>query len=459
MSDEPRTEPGRGRAVTLGDIPFVVVSLLSGALLLYLGRSLTFWYDEWRSVTFDGTAFDYLRPVNEHWSTIPLALYRLTFEVVELRSYLPYLAQVILLHLSAVAAAYTLMRRRIGRPGATILSLPLLLLGVGAENLYWAFQTGFVGSVAFGLWALVLVEMPGRRAAVASAVLLLASLMCSGIGLVLLIGVVVRAVIDRQHRSRCLVAAPAGLAYLAWYATVGEDSVGEEGELAGAFSVVGFTFRGVGHASEALVGLDPLPTGRVVGVFLVACLALIAVRRRRRGRPQGLAIGCLGGLVSLYALIGVARAELDSDYTTRGRYVYVAAFFLALCVADLVPRRAPSAGLLQSRASILGTAAAGAAFAWVVAVNVNALQTERTQFRFQADVTRAVIDLAVTHEGEPWVDPQAALDLMPTASELPGLVRMYGSPLEDAYFPVSIPKPSAKAYSDARSYLTTGGER
>src|SRR4029453_15649606 len=76
------------------DIPFVVIALVSGAVLLYLGRSLTFWEDEWRSITFQGGLLDYLRPVNQHWSTIPLALYRLTFRFVGLPSYLPYLAHV-----------------------------------------------------------------------------------------------------------------------------------------------------------------------------------------------------------------------------------------------------------------------------------------------------------------------------------------------------------------------------
>ncbi len=89
--------------MTRADVPFIVLALVTGALLLYLGRSLTFWYDEWRSITFDGGFVDYFRPVNEHWSTVPLALYRATFEVVELRSYLPYLAQVIVLHLVAVS--------------------------------------------------------------------------------------------------------------------------------------------------------------------------------------------------------------------------------------------------------------------------------------------------------------------------------------------------------------------
>ena len=451
------SEPEHDPAVARGDLPFIVASAASGTFLLYLGRSLTFWYDEWRSVTFEGSALDYLRPVNEHWVTIPLALYRLTFEFVELHSYLPYLAQVIGLHLVACGGAYVLMRRRVGRLTATILALPLLLLGVGAENLYWAFQTAFVGSLAFGLWALVLVEMPGRKAAVASSVLLLMSLMCSGVGLFVLIGFAVRALADRELRRRAVVAVPPVLAYVVWYAVLGRDTVGDEGDLAGPVSVARFTFRGVGHAAEAFAGLDPLPTGRVVGVLLVAALAMLALRRTLRGRRQGLALGCLAGLVSMYALIGVARAGLEPDYTSRGRYVYVAAFFLVLCVADLAT--GARTGLPRTRPGVLAAVAAGTAVIWIVAVNVTALETERTQFRFQADVTRAVIELSVEHEGEPWLDPGAHLDLMPAARELPALVREHGSPLEDAYFPVRIPRPSAKAYSDARSYLAVRDEQ
>jgi hypothetical protein len=442
----------RARAITWADVPFMAASLISGAVLLYLGRSLTFWFDEWRSITFDGDALDYLRPVNEHWSTIPLALYRVTFAVVELQSYLPYLAQVIVLHLVSCAAAYVLMRRRVGRAMATILALPLLLLGTGAENLYWAFQTGFVGSVAFGLWALVMVAMPRRRSAVVSAVLLVASLMSSGIGLFFLVALFARTAVDRGLRGRSLVAAPGALIFLTWYAVFGRSGVGNEGDLGGIGSVLRFTYRGVGHAIEETVGLDPLPTGRAVGIAIVAVLAGVAVRRTLRGRPQGLAIGSLAGLVSMYALVGVARAELQPDYTTRGRYVYVAAFFLVLCIADLMA--GADFRVLHSHSRRVAAIAAGTLFTWALLVNVISLETARTQFQHQADVTRAVIHLAIEHEGEPWLDPGAHLDLMPTARELPGFVRNHGSPLEDAYVPSVVPTPSDRAYAEARRYLS-----
>lgn len=436
------------------DGPFAVAVVATGVLLLYSGRSLTFWFDEWRSIAFQGTVVDLFRPVNEHWQTFPLILYRSTFELVGLHSYLPYLAQVILLHLVAVAGAYVLMRRRVGPFTATLLCLPLLLVGVGAENLFWAFQTGFVGSVAFGVWSLGLIEQPGRRMAIAASVLLIVSLTASGIGLFFLVAVAGRAAAERVHRRRLAAVVAPSLVYLAWYALLGRDAIGSAGDLAKPVAVVRFTLCGIGHSIEAMGGLDRLGAGGLVGPALFAILGAIALRRAHRGQAQGLAIGCLLGLVAMYVVIGIARAELDSDYSTRGRYVYVAAFFLMLCIADLLAGKDVSVRAPGIRHRPLAVLAAGIALSWVLAVNIHALFTVRTQFQYQSDLTRAIIDLSIRHEGEPWLDPDAGLDLMPPAGALPAVVERYGSPLEDAYFPSVVSEPSDDAYEYARRILS-----
>lgn len=439
--------------MTRADVPFIVMALLSGALLLYLGRSLTFWFDEWRSITFDGGFVDYFRPVNEHWSTFPLALYRATFEVVELRSYLPYLSQVIVLHLVAVSGAYVLMRRRAGPLAATLLATPLLVLGAGAENLFWAFQTGFVGSVAFGIWALVLIEGPGRYAGFLASGLLIASLMASGVGLCFVAAVAGRTAFDHVLRSRVLVVVAPVIAYLVWHAFLGRNAVGAAGELADPVSVMRFTLRGMGFSVEAMVGLDRLPTNGVVGLAVFALLCAVALRRTVRGQTSGLAIGCLLGVASMYAVIGIARAALGFDYTTRGRYVYVAAFLLILCIVDLIEGEYALSLLPSTGRATAGAALVGVLLAWVIAVNSITLWTVHTQFQYQADLTRAVIELAIKHEGEPWLDPDAGLDLMPPAGELPAFIERHGSPLEDAYFPSVVPVPQLQAYRDGRLYL------
>jgi hypothetical protein len=447
-----RADGRQAALVSRGDLPFILAALACGAYLIYLGRSLTFWHDEWRSISFDGDAVDFLRPVNEHWQTIPLLLYRATFAIVELDSYLPYLAQVVALHTVAVAGAYVLMRRRVGRLGATVLSLPLLLLGVGGENLFWAFQTGFVGSVAFGIWSLVLAERAGRRSAIAASVLLIASLMASAIGLFFVVAVAGKLAVESAGRRGLVVVGLPALVFVWWYAVLGRDAVGAE-DLATPGAVARFAQRGIGHSVEVMVGVDRLPADGFLGLAVVAVLAAIVARSARVGLTKGLATGCLLGLVSMYVVIGVGRAGLDFDYATLGRYVYVAAFFLILCAADLVAESRDSIRALTGRRRALLVVVACAILGWVVAVNVNALLTVRTQYQYQADLTRATIDLAVAHRGEPWIDPTAGLDLMPEAAELPGFVERYGTPLEDAYFPSFARTPSTQAYEDARDVL------
>ena len=55
----------------------------------------------------------------------------------------------------------------------------MLVLGSGYYNLFWAFQMGFVASMALGLWALVALPNRPRLAAI----LLLLSVMTQGVGL------------------------------------------------------------------------------------------------------------------------------------------------------------------------------------------------------------------------------------------------------------------------------------
>ncbi|MGH3480228.1 MAG: hypothetical protein ACRDQD_25750, partial [Nocardioidaceae bacterium] len=288
------------------ELPFLVIAAFSGAALLFLGRGLTFYNDEWRWIAFDGGLIDYFRPHNEHWSTIPLLLYRGTFHFVELHSYLPYLAAVVAMHLAAVSGAYVLMRRRLPPLPSTLLALPLALLGVGGENLFWAFQTGFVGSVAFGLWALVVVERRSRYGTPATSALLLCSLMCSGMGLVMVIAVFLRAILDPGIRSRASSVVVPVIAFIAWFVLVGHRvDPTYRPEPAGPLDASVFTVRGAGRITQAMMGLVLIPAGLVIGVASFAALCVVALRsqRRRPGRP--LALASLVSLLALYAVLGV----------------------------------------------------------------------------------------------------------------------------------------------------------
>jgi hypothetical protein len=425
--------------------PIVILAVVAAVVLLYLGRSMTFWQDEWGSIAFDGGPLDFIRPVNEHWSTFPLLLYRATFAVTGLHSYLPYLAQVIALHLIAVAAAYWLIRRRAGWIVATFACIPLLFLGSGSENLFWAFQTGFVGSVAFGLSGLVALERSGRASAVGAAILLLLSLMSSGMGMFFLVAAFGRTLFDPELRWRTVAVIPPAIAYAVWYLTVGREAVMGSGHVAGVGAVLGFVARGVGHAIGAVSGLGALPRGEllavvVFGIALVAT-ALAVVRSRR---PPALAAGSLLAIVAMYAVIGLVRADLPSDFAARSRYVYVAAFFLVLAVADWLP-------LLRDwtsgRPRLRLVAEAGLALVLIVAIaaNLAAFGPNRARFQANADLTRAYIELALAHRDAGWIDPASPLPGMPPLPDLIAIVETSGSPLRDDLVPAVVKDTSAMA--------------
>ena len=48
------------------DLPILVLGACAAVVLIILGRSMTFWQDEWGAITFTGGPLDFLRPVNEH---------------------------------------------------------------------------------------------------------------------------------------------------------------------------------------------------------------------------------------------------------------------------------------------------------------------------------------------------------------------------------------------------------
>lgn len=440
-------EADRGPAWSRSDVPFLLVLFAAGLLLLYLGRSLTFRQDEWGFVSrfSDGVDIaDVIRPWNEHWTTLPALLYAATFQSVGLHSYLPYLAELIALHLLVVLGVYVLARRGIGRLAAALVSLPLLLVGSGSENLFWAFQTGFVGSAMFGTWALVFVEQRDRRSGVLASLALTAGLMCSGIGLVFLVVMAGRTVLDAHFRRRAAVLVLPVVTYLTWFALVGREELAGRRELAQVVDIASFAVRGIGHAVGSFSGLSLLPSGDVVGVLLLlAALAgvgwLIVVRRE----PVALAFGSLVGIIAMYVLIGSVRAAAASDLATRGRYVYVAAVLITIAVGDLGGRvRLPDRRVRRRTLAVVGS---GLVVALAVVVNLTALAAERNEMQRQADRTRAYVSLAIDRGDEAWVDPTTVLRGMPPLPELIALIERSGSPLHDGIVPSVARQPRASA--------------
>ena len=320
--------------------------------------------------------------------------------------------------------------------------------------MYWAFQTGFVGSVMFGVWALVVVERADRWSVASSSLLLLASLMSSGIGLVFLAVVAVRTLLDPGLRARVLTTMAPTVLYAVWFSAFGQDSV-QNDDIAGIRDLAQYVTHGIGHATGQITGLG-FADGRAA-LLVIGALAFATSWSVIADRAHALAAGCLFGVVTLYTLVGLVRAGPENDMPERSRYAYVVSFLLIISIGDWAPeawkRISHRPGL---RAFGLGT--------FVVAVvscvgsNAEALLATRAEFQHKADVARAYVSLALAYPGASWIDGDVS-GVLPPIPTLLEAVPAHGSPLEDRLVPSVVTRPGSRAYEEALVSIVGRGFR
>jgi hypothetical protein len=433
------------------DVAIAVAALLGGVWLVLLGRGLTFFWDEWefiqaRSLTDVSTWFV---PHGEHWTMLPALLYRAVFEIVGLRTYVPYHAVLIALHLLVVAGVYVLLRRTSGPWLAVLSALLILLFGSGFEDLFWAFQYGFVACTALGLAALILLDgAASTRRAVLLAIVVVAALMSSGLGLPVLAIVAVELWLRPEWRRHLWVALLGAAIYAAWFVAIGRVNVGSQGSpftMQALRNIPATIVDGFGAAVGGVFGVGPL-LGTIVATAL---LVVVAWQARRRGLPPRV-VAISAGLVVLYTIVGLARSEHPGGGAPR--LVYFAGPLLIVVLGQLVGRPAIPR---TPRARLLALAAAGALVALTFAWNIALLLHGRELFAQRADITRAMTALELDPPAGVAFDRTKPQIVMPSAEILAGVVARYGSPLHDAL--ADVPPPSAEARGKASAYLFEGG--
>ena len=328
---------------------FVFVAVLAIALPLYLyyGRHRWFFYDEWDFlvVRAGGSPGDLFRPHNAHWSTLPILAYRLLWRTVGLHSYVPYQVLLVMLHLTAAVLLRVVMRRADVNPWiATAAASLFVLFGVGYQNILWAFQIGFVGSLVFGLTHLLLADHDGPvdRRDWFGLVAGTASLMCSGVGVTMIAVVGIATFARRGWRTALLHTGPPALLYLVWWVAVARDASGSSSG-ADVGDAVRYVSTGIAVAFD---GMGQVPgLGVVFGVVLISGAWLVwqrradAVVRRHVAAPAAL----LGGALVFLFVSAIGRAgTYGADSARASRYLHlVAALSLpAIAVAaDAIARR------------------------------------------------------------------------------------------------------------------------
>lgn len=333
-----------------------LLSLLATfAVLLYYGSHQWFFTDEWEFITrnLPGPArLGLFVPHNEHWSTLPILIYRMLFAAVGLHTYLPYILVLIALHLTAAHLIWRLAMRAGGSAWiATSTVAVFLLLGAGWEQLVSAFQMSFSLSLVCGLgWLLVNdLDLPAWARILSGWVLGVATSMSSGIGIPMIGVVAIAALARRGPRDALTVASVPVLANLAWYAVVHPHatlpSTGHQLTL-----LPQFVWHGLSATADSAIGLP------VLGTVLVVALAVWLIVRNRA--VPSIAMGSAAGSFFLFVLVGYGRISLGVDQATAPRYIYLAAALLA-CPAALaltaVSRRVQFAEPLLIAALALST--------------------------------------------------------------------------------------------------------
>lgn len=427
MSAVPIERPRPDRA----DVVVGLATVAAVAVLTWLGRGLTFFADEWAVIEDRPIGLDtFFRPFNEHWLGFTTLVHRAMVETIGLGTYVPYLALLHLLHVIVALLVYAIALRLTLAPVAAGIAVVVLFFGSGFENLFWGMQIGFLGSIALGLGALLLVDgVADRRRAIVAGTLLVVAVATSGYGLFMLGLVGLDLLLDRRRRRFVPVVLVPAAVWLTWYVALGRTGVATHGDpftLEQVLTIPGFIARGAGAAFGGATGVGPL-LGIAVAGGVAAWLAAQAVRRR----PVPIrAVAALGAIVAMYGLLALVRSQLEEvDATQYTRYTYLSGLFALIALAAIVGRPVvPATG----RPRLVALAGFGAAIALSLAWNGALLVSGRALFADRADLTRALVELGLARPLPEGVRGDLSLVLVPSPNALPGILERFGSPLDDA---------------------------
>jgi hypothetical protein len=308
------------------------LTIISCAYIVWRYRTAWFFGDEWsfivdrRGMWAQGRFADaLLTPHNEHWATLPIVIYSAVFKVFALSSYRPYLIMLMTVHALTVMALHSVLRRlNVGRDASIGGSVLFALFGVGAENLSWAFQIGFIGSVGLGLTQILAVTHPGssKRArlipAVIGPMLGVANVMTSGVAVPIIVGVGAILVLSRHYRLLIANVGVPAVVYLSWFLTYGHSGTSVAPRPA---MYTGYIQRGVFATLES--------TTQLKGAGAILCIAMIIAVSRwwPRREHHAIVLGSLITIVAMYAVFAVGRAAFGNDQAVSSRYLYCSGAF------------------------------------------------------------------------------------------------------------------------------------
>ena len=303
-----------------------IMVVVAGAWLLFRGRNLWFGGDDWfilldRSLHPHTGQLGVFDAFNEHWTTLPILVFRGLYAVFGISTYWPYLILLVVVHLAIVVLLWHVMVRSAIDPWLALGFTALVAItGVGLENLTNVWQVPLIAPLALGFGALLLLPERGRLGPRDAGVSLLLTIgmTCSGLGITMLGVVGLVALVRRGWRTALAIAALPAVAYAWWYLAYGRNAPDVADATPG--EVPRYLWDGFTDALGDLVRL------RAVGVVIVlAALAWLVWQLTRRPIPRTLLVPAalaLGAGVSL-ALTAWRRGAIGSPATSRYAYITI----------------------------------------------------------------------------------------------------------------------------------------
>jgi hypothetical protein len=391
-----------GRARDRRPLAILVLALIvCGAFLLVVGRHLSFFADEW-TFALDRRAWNFdalLSAHNGHLVLVPALIYKLLFELVGFAHSWPYRLILFLFHAACVLFIYLLARRRFG-PWLALFPAGLLLLpGTSSDNMLGAFQIAFLGSMAFGLGALVCLDREERRSDIAASVLVGLSICCSSIGVAFAAGILAELILTREKRPRLYIALIPFALYGLWF--IGFHPEGGENTIQ-AGNIPATPRYDARAAAQGFAGFGNLPIVLGSLLMLVTAIWLGMKLWKERGLPARAFTGIVGGL-AFWTLAALARAQIGD--ASAARYIYPSmVFILIIVIASAPPIR---------RVSWQVGAVLAAIVCFAVVNDIAPLRSFADDYRAEQDaLTKAErsAEFLADREADPWNEAIRDLD-------------------------------------------------
>ncbi|HXS47223.1 MAG TPA: hypothetical protein VN756_07145 [Solirubrobacterales bacterium] len=386
--------------------------VVSTALLLWLGRDLTYFQDSWAFLLERrGTsAGDFLRPHNEHISVIPVAIQKLLLALFGMESDLDERIVLTVMLGGTAVLLFAYVRRLIGPWPALFAAVVLLFLGPAWEVLLWPFEISLAGSVLAGLGALLVLDRDDRRGDAVACVLLVVAIGFSSLGIPFVVAALVDLLQRRRDRgwARAYVPCVPLLFYGTWYIAYGREAKSAV-SLHSVLHAPIFVAEGIASSLASILGLRALAGGiesqqrPYLGLLvLLALLGLVLYLARRRSdagwrlsipKPAPGLWAVLAATLAFWGLAGIN--DLPGRAPWASRYMHVGAIFVFLVLANLL------AGVKIGKRALL---AAGAVVTAAAALNLVPLVEGRDRLEEQSILART--DLAAIEIASRSVDPK-----------------------------------------------------